>query len=109
MSIASRRIEVHTLTQGNLPSSEHRDDELEDEIQWTPVVTAPDQLTAEMWQQLLLQESIPSMLAPHDAISFMGLSTIPVRLMVPVESVTQAREFLASLLDDPASPETDQA
>jgi hypothetical protein len=96
------------LTRDNLPSNEHSD-ELEDEIQWTTVATAPDQLTAEMWQQLLHQESIPSMLAPHDAISFMGLSAIPVRIMVPVESATLAHEVLATVLDDPASPETDQA
>jgi hypothetical protein len=94
------------LTQGNLPNR-HGEDEPADDIQWVSAGTAPDQLTAEMWQQLLRQESVPSMLAPHDAVSFMGLSSTPVRVMVPAEMVLHAQEILAGVLGDPGSPETD--
>ena len=52
---------------------------------------------AEMWQQLLRNEAIPSMLAPQDAISFLGVSPTPVRLLVPQEMVVRAQELLAAL------------
>lgn len=68
-----------------------------DETRWTPVATAPDQLTAEMWQELMLHELIPAMLDPRDAISFMGLASMPVRLIVPAEFVDRAREVLAGI------------
>lgn len=80
-----------------------RQDEDEDP-KWTPVVTAPDQLTAEMWQEAMLAESVPCMLAPQDTISFMGLAAFPVRLMVPLEMRARAREILAGLVE--ATPDT---
>ena len=68
-----------------------------DESEWTTIATAPDQLTAEMWQQLMWQESIPAMIDPHDAISFMGVASTPVRLKVPVDLAVKAREVLAGV------------
>lgn len=74
-----------------------RDDE---DPRWVWVATAPDQLLAEMWQQLLLEASIPSMLAPQDTVSFLGITPMPVRLMVPLEMVPRAEEALAGLAAD---------
>lgn len=92
------------------PSSapDRRDGGGEDE-HWVPVATAPDQLTAEMWQQVLLQEGIPSMLDPHDAISFLGVASTPVRLMVPEGMVAEAGEALAGISGEPFLPEGDGA
>lgn len=52
-------------------------------MKWTLLTTAPDQLTAEMWRDILLEEGIPAMLEPRDAITFLGVSANPCRLMVP--------------------------
>lgn len=50
---------------------------------WALLRTAPDQLTAEIWRGLLEAEDIPAMLAPGDAVSFLGVSPAPCRLLVP--------------------------
>jgi hypothetical protein len=82
-----------------------RDDE---EVRWTCVATAPDQLVAEMWQQAMREEGIPSMLAPRDTMSFLGLTSIPVRLMVPAEMEERVQTVLDSLLSGNAPhPEED--
>jgi hypothetical protein len=77
-----------------------RPDESGGEIRWICVATAPDQMVAEMWQEVLRDESIPSMLAPEDAISFMGLTPTPVRLMVPEPLMGRATETLAGLQEN---------
>lgn len=76
------------------------------EVQWVAVATAPDQLAAEMWRQLLLQESIPAMLEPHDTISFLGVYMSPVRVLVPLDMVARAREVLADIQDLPSTSAT---
>ena len=43
---------------------------------------APDQLTAEMWCELLHNEGIPAMVRPSDAVSFLGVSTRACRVVV---------------------------
>lgn len=77
--------------------SSHHERPDDEETRWVSATTAPDQLMAEMWQQLLRNEAIPSMLAPQDAISFLGVSPTPVRLLVPKEMVVRAQELLAAL------------
>ncbi len=64
---------------------------------WVVLTTAPDQLTAEMWQDILLQQGIPAMINPQDAVSFLGVSTFPCRIMVAPDHLKQAKEILASL------------
>jgi hypothetical protein len=64
---------------------------------WLFLTTAPDQLTAEIWKDILLQEGIPAMVNPQDAISFMGVSGFPCRVMVAYGYLKKAREILASL------------
>jgi hypothetical protein len=65
---------------------------------WVAVGTAPDQLTAEIWRGLLETERIPSMLAPADAVSFLGLSAVPCRVLVPHSLVDSARRALEAQL-----------
>lgn len=64
---------------------------------WLLLTTAPDQLTAEIWRDILLQHGIPAMVNPGDAISFMGVSSFPCRIMVAYGYRKRAQEILASL------------
>jgi len=64
---------------------------------WLLLTTAPDQLTAEIWKDILLQQGIPAMVNPGDTTSFMGVSAFPCRLMVARGYRQQAQEILASL------------
>jgi hypothetical protein len=64
---------------------------------WLLLTTAPDQLTAEIWKDILTQNGVPAMLNPQDAISFMGVSSFPCRIMVASGYRKQAQEILASL------------
>lgn len=63
-------------------------------MKWEYLTTAPDQLTAEVWQQLLQSEGIPTVIEPRDAISFLGVSPMPCRLMVREGLVEQALAIL---------------
>ncbi|GAI39555.1 unnamed protein product [marine sediment metagenome] len=64
---------------------------------WLLLTTAPDQLTAEIWKDILLQEGVPAMVNPGDTISFMGVSGFPCRIMVAYGYRKRAQEILASL------------
>lgn len=64
---------------------------------WELLTTAPDQLTAEIWTDILKQNGIPAMINPQDAISFMGVSSLPCRIMVADGYRQQAQEILDSL------------
>jgi len=64
---------------------------------WLLLTTAPDQLTAEIWKDILLQEGIPAMVNPQDTMSFLGVSSLPCRIMVAYGYLKQAKEILVSL------------
>jgi hypothetical protein len=72
---------------------------------WELLTTAPDQLTAEIWTDILIQNGIPAMINPQDTISFMGVSSLPCRIMVAYGHRQQAQEILDSL--KPAEEPTD--
>jgi hypothetical protein len=64
---------------------------------WVVLTAAPDQLTAEMWQDILNQRGIPAVVNPQDSVSFLGVSAFPCRIMVPPADLKRARQVLASL------------
>ena len=66
-------------------------------MEWKYLTTAPDQLSAEMWQELLQNEGIPAIIEPRDAVSFLGVSPMPCRLMVPEDMVEEAMAILDKL------------
>lgn len=66
-----------------------------DRPEWITLRTAPNQLTAELWREFLLSEGIPATLAPADAVSFMGLSPAPCRLLVPDSARDTAERALS--------------
>ncbi len=58
------------------------------------LTTAPDQLTAEMWRELLRGEGIPAVVRAGDTASYLGISNAPCRLMVHQERLSEARQTL---------------
>jgi hypothetical protein len=61
---------------------------------WAHLATAPDQLTAEMWVELLRGQGIAAMIRPQDAVSFLGLSTMACQVLVPREHLAEAMQLL---------------
>lgn len=64
---------------------------------WVVLTAAPDQLTAEMWQDILRKQGVKAMVNPEDAVSFLGVSAFPCRIMVAPADLERAREIIASL------------
>ena len=75
-------------------------------MKWVHLTTAPDQLTAEMWCDLLRHEGVPAMIKPADAVSFLGVSGTSCRLMVPESRRDEAAAILAARTegDAPIAP-----
>ena len=69
-------------------------------MKWVAVATAPDQLVAEMWRGLLLEEGVPAHVDMDGTSSFLGVSAIPCRLMVAEENLERAHEVLEEQLGD---------
>jgi hypothetical protein len=63
-------------------------------MKWVDLATAPDQLTAEMWCDLLHSEGIPAMVKPSDAVSFLGVSMTSSGVMVPEDRKDEAAAIL---------------
>ena len=63
-------------------------------MRWVTLVTAPDQLAAEMWSELLNQHGIPTLVRAGDTSSFLGVSAYPCRILVDDEYLDEARQFL---------------
>lgn len=61
---------------------------------WVYVATAPDQLSAEMWVELLLGQGIPAMIKAQDTASFLGVSGMACRVLVPREHLAEATQAL---------------
>ena len=68
-------------------------------MEWVVFATAPDQLTAEMWQDLLSQANIRCQLRAGDTFGFLGVSASPVRLVTPPEDAEVARDALETLIN----------
>ena len=67
-------------------------------MDWVVFATAPDQLTAEMWIDLLSQARINCQLRAGDTSGFLGVSATPVRLVAPEEEADEARKALETLV-----------
>ena len=66
---------------------------------WVVVRVAPDQLSAEMWVDLLRDEGVPALIKPSDALSILGTSGLSCRLLVPEERFDEAQGILTESLD----------
>ena len=67
-------------------------------MKWVLLTTAPDQLVAEMWRDLLRGEGVSAVIRPGDAVSFLGVSAYPCRIMVQEDELDRAREILRDRL-----------
>lgn len=67
-------------------------------MKWVHFTTAPDQLQAEMWRDLLVEEGISALVRQGDTASFLGVSAYPCRILVPEEQVDRAREVMEERL-----------
>ena len=59
-------------------------------MKWVTLVTAPDQLAAEMWSELLNRRGVPTLVRPGDTASFLGVSAYPCRILVDDEYLEEA-------------------
>lgn len=63
-------------------------------MKWVTLVTAPDQLAAEMWSELLNRRGVPTLVRPGDTASFLGVSAYPCRILVDDGYLEEALEIL---------------
>ncbi|MDP6402367.1 MAG: DUF2007 domain-containing protein [SAR202 cluster bacterium] len=63
-------------------------------MKWVSLATAPDQLVAEMWRELLNGEGVSAMVRPGDTSSFLGVSGYPCRVMVREHQLETGKELL---------------
>ena len=63
-------------------------------MRWVTLVTAPDQLAAEMWSELLNRQGIPTLVRAGDTASFLGVSAYPCRILVDDEYLEEALRIL---------------
>ena len=71
---------------------------------WQTFATAPDQLTAEMWRDLVRQAGVECALRAGDTTGFLGLSLYPVRLVTRTSDVERARTALDAALGHGGDP-----
>ena len=62
------------------------------------LTTAPDQLVAEMWRDLLRDQGVSAIIRPGDVSSFMGVSAYPCRILVQQDEHERAKEILGAHL-----------
>ncbi|MCL0044389.1 DUF2007 domain-containing protein [Dehalococcoidia bacterium] len=61
---------------------------------WVLLATASNQLTAEMWRELLHSQNLAAMIRVGDTTSFLGISAAPCRIMVPEDQLQDAKALL---------------
>ena len=73
--------------------------------------TAPNQMVAELWQNLLIEAGIRATVHPGDTFIYMqiqfGARPTPCRVMVAEENLEAAREVLAVMSDSPTEIDPD--
>jgi len=75
-------------------------------LSWTYLITAPDQLIAEMWSELLSSYGVRARVRAGDTQSFLGVSAYPCRILVDEDDVDRARELMKSELGVEVSDES---
>ena len=78
-------------------------------MKWVVFATAPEQLTAEMWRDIVRQAGIICELRAGDTASYLGLSQIPVRLIALESDRDRARAALSDALGEPLTPDENRS
>ena len=63
-------------------------------MNWVYLTTAPNQLEAEMWRDLLASEGFAVTVRGGDTISYLGMSNYPSTILVDEEQLDEARKLL---------------
>jgi hypothetical protein len=71
---------------------------------WVHFATAPDQITAEVWIDILREAGVRAMIRPSDAVSFLGVSAYGCRVQVPEEDIDRAHDVLPEATDEKPPP-----
>lgn len=66
---------------------------------WVHLMTAPDQLTGEIWVSILRDAGLRAMIRPSDVSSFLGVSSYGCRVQVMEEDLNAARQVLSEVSD----------
>lgn len=67
----------------------------------TTLATASNQIEAELWQAVLAEHGIPTVLEAGDVQSYLGVAPTPVRLRVRRQQRDDAAQILAALRERP--------
>ena len=60
------------------------------------LVTAPDQITAEIWVSILHDNGIAAFVRPSDVMSYLGVSALGCRVQVREGDLEEARTLIAA-------------
>ena len=66
-------------------------------MKWVCAATAPDQLVAEMWRELLVGQGIAAVVRSGDTASYLGVSAYPCRVLVRERDLDRAKGVLATI------------
>lgn len=66
-------------------------------MKWVCAATAPDQLVAEMWRELLVGQGIAAVVRSGDTASYLGVSAYPCRVLVRERDLDSAKGVLATI------------
>lgn len=72
---------------------------------WVTLATAPHQLVAELWQQVLEAEGIAVRLQAADVNSYLGVSSFPCRVLVRRAEYGTAKEALDDIMSNSLPPD----
>jgi hypothetical protein len=76
--------------------------EIVNETELAPLATAPSQMVAEMWRDLLEDHGIAALIRPGDAFYLFGAAGQACQVLVPAPQLAEARELLAAFDADAA-------
>ena len=66
-------------------------------IRWVVLTTAPDQIVAEIWAEMLRTEGLPARVHPGDVVGFLGVGTRGVRILTSEATLQRAHDLLEEL------------
>ena len=65
---------------------------------WKIISTAPNQITAESWCELLSNNGFKCKIIDSTYFRYNGISNVPVRILVPEKEFSKAKKFLCETI-----------
>ncbi len=76
-------------------------------MRWVYLTTAPNELVAQMWRDLLVDAGIPALVEARGYVSYLGASPVPCRIQVFEGREQEALEVLQEYLTPADAAEED--